>query len=63
MGALQGCPGVLPVHVKAAVCGSPLCVTEEGNRSKEKKKKKKKKGKKYGKFSKHGNFQKIKDNL
>jgi hypothetical protein len=49
MGALQGCPCVLsallPVHVKAAVRGSLLCVREEGNRRKEKKEKKRKRRK------------------
>jgi hypothetical protein len=63
MGALQGCPCVLsallPVHVKAAVRGSLLCVREEGNRRKEKKgrkEKEEKERKKYGTNFKLGNF-------
>jgi hypothetical protein len=54
MGALQGCPALLsallPVHVKAAVCGSLLCVRgrkqEEGEEEKKRKRRKRKEKKK-----------------
>jgi hypothetical protein len=40
--AAPACSALLPVRVKAVVRGSLLCVTEEGNRRKEKKRRKEK---------------------